>query len=249
MSGRPAASAAIAANPDLHQGVIPALSYWRLSFASASLEHRTTRSFKLTSPRFLRNEAALLEVDHTHDHRPLRIEGQVLEAPMSIKLANPIIKRLRQNSKAGDIVRSPQCRRQRKQKERTRVTLSLIAFVDRELSEQRCRYALRLVALVRFGKERALDLSGAQRHVADDEFRVRVTDDAHAGDARDMIVPGMTSEPFIQSLAPAVEATALIIFGKRSRRRYLRHVGGLRASSLSPAIARAGRAAHASNRS
>src|SRR5713101_4214522 len=101
---------------------------------------------------------------------------------------------------------------------------------------------------MRLGKKLALDLSGAERHVARDQSRGGAADDAYARNSRHVVVPGMAPEPRIKRIPPAIEMAALVIFRKRARRRYFRHVGGLRESSSSPAISRAGFAAHDSKR-
>ena len=49
------------------------------------------------------------------------------------------------------------------------MTPALMGAIDRELAEQRHRHRIGFVALVRLGKKRALDLRGAQGHVAGDE--------------------------------------------------------------------------------
>src|SRR6266508_1495190 len=195
------------------------------------------------------DKATLFEVDHTYDHRPPRIKGNVLKAPSPVELADLLIDRMGEHAKAPDLVGSPQCRRQCEKKKRARMALALIGLVDGQLPQQRRRHRIGLVASVGLGKEFALDLRGAQRHVADDQPRAGVTDYACARDAGHVIFPRMASEPPIEGVAPTIEMAALVVFCKRAWRRYLRHVGGLRASSLSPAISRAGFAAHASNRS
>ena len=129
------------------------------------------------------------------------------------------------------------------------MALALIGFVDTELTKQCCRHRVRLVASVRLSKEFALDLSGAQRYVSDNQSGAGVTDHADARIAGRMIVPGVAAKPRIQRVPPAIEMVSLVTFRERTRWRYFRHVGGLRASSLSPAIVRAGFDAHASNRS
>src|SRR5262245_26196512 len=99
------------------------------------------------------------------------------------------------------------------------------------------------------GQELTLDLSGAQRHIANDQPGADVADDACARHAGHMVVPRMSPKPGIERVSAAVEMIAFVVFRQRTRRRYLRHVGGLRVRLLMPAISRAGRAAQASNRS
>src|SRR5882672_5180133 len=59
----------------------------------------------------------------------------------------------------------------------------------------------------------------------------------------------MSPQPCVQRLSAAVEMGAIVALQQWTRRRYFRHVGGRRASSLMPASSRAGFAAQASNRS
>src|SRR6266699_2422874 len=113
------------------------------------------------------------------------------------------------------------------------MALPLIGLVDCELTKQRDRDRIGLVALMRLGEKRALDLRGAQGHVADNRSRRGVADDAGARKAGGMIVPGVT-EPSVQGIAPAVEPAAVVLLGQRSRRGYFRHVGGRLASSFRP---------------
>src|ERR1700753_3285925 len=102
---------------------------------------------------------------------------------------------------------------------------------------------------MRLGKEFALNLSCAQRHIAHDRSRICVIDDGCAGNAADVIVPSVASEPSIERVPPTIELAAIVVLREWTRWPYFRHVGGLRASSLSPATLRAGFAAQASNRS
>src|SRR5262245_47821217 len=129
------------------------------------------------------------------------------------------------------------------------MALTLMGSVYCKLPEQRSRYRVRFVSLMSLGEELPLDLSGAQRHIAHDQLSTRVANDAHTGDTRCMIMPGMPPEPCIERLPPAVKVAAVVVFRQWAWRRYFRHVGGLRASSLIPATSRAGFAAQASNRS
>jgi len=129
------------------------------------------------------------------------------------------------------------------------VALALIGFIDAELTKQHCGHRIGLVALVRFGEEFALDLSSAQRHITGNQSGADVTDHADARYSCRVIVPGVTAEPAIQRVPPTIEMASLIVFQERAWRRYFRHVGGLPARSLSPAIWRAGFDAQASNRS
>src|SRR4249919_12350 len=129
------------------------------------------------------------------------------------------------------------------------MALALIAVVDGELSEQRSRDRIRLVALLRLGKKCSLDLRGAQRHVSDDQSSGHVAHDAGSRNARGVIVPGVADKPSVQRIPSAIEPTAIVFFREGPRWRYFRHVGGRFASSFSAGTSRAGFRAQASKRS
>ena len=63
-----------------------------------------------------------------------------------------------------------------------------------------------------------------------------------------MIMPSAALEPLIKRVPLTIEVVALVVFGERARRSYLRHFGGLRARSFRPEISRAGSVAQASKR-
>jgi|APFre7841882630_1041343.scaffolds.fasta_scaffold16085_2 hypothetical protein len=54
--------------------------------------------------------AALLEVNHAHDHRAVWVEGQIAESPSSIECAHMIVDRMRDNAKAADFSRGSERR-------------------------------------------------------------------------------------------------------------------------------------------
>ncbi len=128
------------------------------------------------------------------------------------------------------------------------MTLALAGTMDRELSKQRDWHWMRHVATIPLRQKLALDLRGAQGDVPHDQIRPSVADDAGARNSGGMIVPGVPLKPHIQRVSAAIEMAALVLRREWSRRRYFRHVGGLRASSLSAGTARPGLAAHASKR-
>lgn len=74
---------------------------------------------------------------------------------------------------------------------------ALMVLVDRKLPKKRGRHWIGLVALLRFGQERALDLRRAQGDVADDVRRGRMADYIGARDAGGVVGPGMPVEPLI----------------------------------------------------
>ena len=53
---------------------------------------------------------------------------------------------------------------------------------------------------------------GPKRHVAYDRSRAGVTNDAYAGHTRDVIMPGMASEPGIERVPPTIELAAFVLF-------------------------------------
>jgi hypothetical protein len=193
-------------------------------------------------------DTAFLKIDHAHDHGPLRIEWQVLEAPPRVEGPHTVVDRMCDDAEASDLAGSAQRRSQREQQERPGVPSALMRLIDRELSKQRDRNRIGLVALLLPGKKLALNLRGAQCDEADDAPARGITDDVGARNSRGVIVPGVAVKPAVQGVAPAIEVAAVIVFGERPGRRYVRHVGGRSASSFTPAISRAGFAAHASNR-
>src|SRR5438046_282146 len=113
-------------------------------------------------------------------------------------------------------------------------------LMDRQLPKQRGGNGIGLIALMRLGKEGALDLRGAQGDVTDDLTAGRVADDIGAGDLRRLVCPGPVAEPLVQGFPSTIEAASVVTLGKRTGRRYRRHVGSLLASSLRPAISSAG---------
>jgi hypothetical protein len=99
------------------------------------------------------------------------------------------------------------------------VPLPLATLIHGELAEQGNRQRVGMIALLRFGQERALDLGGAQRHVADDAVRRDLGNDVHARGATGLIGPGTAAKPGVEGFASAIERTAIIILGQRTRRR------------------------------
>jgi hypothetical protein len=65
---------------------------------------------------------------------------------------------------------------------------------------------------MRRGKEFALDLSGAQPHIAGNPSSAGITDHADTRYARRVIVPGVAAEPGIQRVPPTIEMASLIVF-------------------------------------
>ena len=124
--------------------------------------------------------------------------------------------------------------RKSKKKQRACVPSTLMIFVNRKLSKKRDRHWIGLVALLRFGQERALDLRRAQGHVTDDVQRGRMADHIGTRDAGGVVGPGMPAEPLIQRVSATIE------LGKSSDSKSGRggvtfcHVGALRARSFSP---------------
>ena len=84
---------------------------------------------------------------------------------------------------AADLTRRTQRRRQCEQQQGTRMALSMMGLVDRQLTQQRRRHGVGLVALMGLGEELAFNLGGAQSHVARDQFRIGVADDARSRDS------------------------------------------------------------------
>ena len=81
-------------------------------------------------------DAASLEVNHTRDHCPMRVEGQVLESPSPMECAHLIVDWVRNNAEAADLAGGSERRPEREQEERAGMALSLMMLVDRKLSEQ-----------------------------------------------------------------------------------------------------------------
>jgi hypothetical protein len=53
---------------------------------------------------------ALFQVGHAKDHGAIRIEGRVLEPPLSIELSHALIEWLGDNREASDVMGSPERR-------------------------------------------------------------------------------------------------------------------------------------------
>src|SRR5216683_6605490 len=184
---------------------------WRRSTASTTASASRMSGSTGSCEIHLADKAALFQIDHPHDHGPSWIEGDVFEAPASIEFANLLVDRMREHAEAPDLARCAQCRCQREQQQRTRVALSLIGVVDRQLPQQRRRYGIGLVALMRLGEELAFDLGGAQGHVTDDQLCAGIADDAGARNTRRMIVPCMPMKPSFERVSPAIELAAIIV--------------------------------------
>jgi len=176
----------------------------------------------------------------------MRIEGEVVKAVPRIKPAHGLIERMRQDPPTRNIPGSPERSAQREQQKRACVTFSVATLVDCQLAEKRRRQGIWFVSLSRFRKAGSLDLRRAQRHIADNTSSRYVANDIDARNADGMIGPAVASEPMIHRIAATVETAAIVRFRERSRRRYFRHLSGLRESFSSAAIFWGGRCAQAS---
>src|SRR5208282_1215525 len=128
------------------------------------------------APRLSVNAAAF-KVNHPHDHGAARVERQVLESPAAIKCPGPIVDRVGDDAEASDLPGGSQRRAKSEEQERARMTAALMILVDGKLAEERNRHRVGLVALLRLGQERPLDLRRAQGDVADNLRRSGVADD------------------------------------------------------------------------
>jgi hypothetical protein len=162
--------------------------------------------------RCLLTNTAFLKVDHAHDHSAPRVERQILKAPAAIEGANLVVDRVCDDTEAADFPRCSQCRPQGEKKQRACVPSILMIFVNRKLSKKRNRHWIGLVALLRFGQERALDLRRAQGHVTYDVRRGRVASNIGARDAGGVIGPGMPPEPLVQRLSATIKFVAIVGF-------------------------------------
>src|SRR5258708_40215315 len=104
---------------------------------------------------------------------------------------------MRHNAKAAHVLGRLEGGPQRKLDEASGVAPPLPGPIDCDLSEQRDRDGIRLVALTRLGKERPFDLPGAERNVADDPARFDMLDHAHSRRAADVVAPAMAAEPCV----------------------------------------------------
>src|SRR6185437_16812393 len=63
-------------------------------------------------------QAAAFQVDHADDHRPGRIEGQILKAPALVEAAGVVVERMCKDTKAADIARRPKSGSQGEEQQR-----------------------------------------------------------------------------------------------------------------------------------
>lgn len=75
------------------------------------------------------------EISDTNNHRSAWIEWQVLKPKPSIKDAQFVIERMRQNTPASHVFGKPYRCRQSKPHQRARIAKALIAAINRELSQ------------------------------------------------------------------------------------------------------------------
>src|SRR5476651_1797202 len=105
------------------------------------------------------------------------------------------------HAKAADLSRSPQRGSQRKEQQRSRMPLALVSPVDRELTQERDGYGVRPVPLLRLGEKLTLELRRAQRHIAGDATGLAIANDGRTRYSGNMVVPGVTAEPFVYRCA------------------------------------------------
>lgn len=146
-----------------------------------------------------------------------------MESPARIEAAHAVIERMRGDTHAADNFGGAQRRFEREQQQGGGVSLFLKILVDGELAEQHDGHGIGAVALLRLGKERALDLRGAESHIADDPSRRGVGDHIDARSAASLIGPRMASEPDVEGFPAAIEKIAIVILGQRTWRLH-RHV-------------------------
>jgi hypothetical protein len=126
---------------------------------------------------------------------------------------------MREHPHAADVLRHHQRRAQREQQQRRRMSLPLKFPVHSKLTEQCRGHRIGLIAPPGLGQERALDLRGTQRDVADDPPRRDLGDDICPRHAAGLVGPGVPAEPGVQRVSPAVEQEAVVVLGQRARRR------------------------------
>ena len=182
------------------------------------------------------HDSACLDIDDARNHCAARVAGEVLEAPATVESANGVVDRVCDDAKAADFVRCTDGGLEGEHQQRSGMPLAVVIFVDRQLAEQRDRHGIGLVTLMRLRQERAFDLRRTQGDVANDLAGRGIADDIGAGDAGRVVRPGSLTEPIVEGVATAIEATAVVVLGKRSRRRYRCHVGARAASSLMAGI-------------
>ena len=163
------------------------------------------------------NSEALPHIHRPYEHRPPRVERQILKPPPCVKPTHPVIQWMREHPHAADVLRHNQRRPQREQQQRRRMSLPLERLVHCKLAEQRGGHRIWLVALLRLGQERALDLRGAQADVADDPPGRDIGDDVRPRYAAGLVGPGVPAEPGVQRVPPAIEQEAVIVLGQRAR--------------------------------
>lgn len=78
---------------------------------------------------------------------------QVFKAPTRAETAHPVINGVRDHAKDTDLTREACCRRERMEKERARVTSTLMGAGDGKLAEQRDGHRIGFVALMGLGQE------------------------------------------------------------------------------------------------
>jgi hypothetical protein len=93
-------------------------------------------------------DAASLKINHTRDHCPMRVEGQIPKAPSAIECAHLVVDWVRDDAEAADLARGSERRPESEQEKRPGMALSLMILVDRKLPEQGHWHGVGFVALL-----------------------------------------------------------------------------------------------------
>ena len=200
----------------------------------------TTSATLRTRHKSAGREPAFFQIRHAHDHRPPRIIWQVLKPMPDIERAHGVIDRMSNDAPASHISRGPERCTKRKQQQRARIPPSLVVPMYRKLTKERSRQWIRFVAPIRFLQGCPLDLSSAQRDIANDQACRLPTQDIDPRQATSMVRPAMAPEPLIHRSSAAIERHSIVIFGKRPRWNYFCHLGAVRDSLASASMLWAG---------
>ena len=121
------------------------------------------------------------EILDARDHRAAGIERQIDKARFRVEGPHGVVDGMGQESHAGDGFRRDEGAPVDMKQQVGGMALPLIVLVDGELAEQQRRHDISAVALLGLRQERAFDLGGAQREIADNAARAGFGKD---GDAR-----------------------------------------------------------------
>lgn len=117
------------------------------------------------------------QVQHANEHSPAGIIREILETPSGVESSDLVVEPMREDTDAADVFGGANRGLEGKQEKRCRVPLLLVPPVDGKLTEERCRYGIGTVSLLRFRQSCPLDLCSTQRHERDDPTRRSIRKD------------------------------------------------------------------------